>query len=134
MRSWELLEHTADIKLKARASDLPGLFLACLEGMLKGAGYKTKGRRVFKKEFSLRSFSTEGLLVSFLEEVLFLAETEKIVYYQADFLEFHEKELTCIMKGKELERMGVHIKAVTWHDLKIQKRHNLWEVIITFDI
>jgi SHS2 domain-containing protein len=73
-------------------------------------------------------------LVDFLSEVLYLVETKKLVFEKVEFKKFKENEIEATLIGKPLKRMGVHIKGVTYHDLKIFQKNGNFEAEILFDI
>jgi SHS2 domain-containing protein len=76
-----------------------------------------------------------SLLVDFLNEVLYLVETKKLVFGKIEFKKFRENEIEATLIGKPLKRMEVHIKGVTYHGLDIhQEKDGTWQATILFDI
>ena len=134
MKKFEILEHKADLKIRVFGKDLRELFLNAIVGMFEEAGYESEGEEI-KREIKISSLDLPSLLVDFLSEVLYLCEVNKEVYHKVLFKNLTEKELEGILIGKPLKRMGVHIKAVTYHDLDIhQKKDKTWQATILFDI
>ena len=134
MKKFEILEHKADLKIRVFGKDLRELFLNAIVGMFEEAGYESEGEEI-KREIKISSLDLPSLLVDFLSEVLYLCEVNKEVYHKVLFKNLTEKELEGILIGKPLKRMGVHIKAVTYHDLDIhQKEDKTWQATILFDI
>ena len=134
LKKYEILEHKADLKIRVFGKDLKELFLNAMVGMFEGARYESEGGEI-KREIKISSLDLPSLLVDFLSEVLYLCEVNKEVYYKVQFKNLTGKELEGILIGKKLKRMGVHIKAVTYHDLDIyQKKDKTWEATILFDI
>ena len=134
MKKFEILEHKADLKIRVFGKDLRELFLNAIVGMFEEAGYESEGEEI-KREIKISSLDLPSLLVDFLSEVLYLCEVNKEVYHKVLFKNLTEKELKGILIGKPLKRMGVHIKAVTYHDLDIhQKEDKTWQATILFDI
>ena len=134
MKKFEILEHKADLKIRVFGKDLRELFLSAIVGMFEEAGYESEGEEI-KREIKISSLDLPSLLVDFLSEVLYLCEVNKEVYHKVLFKNLTEKELKGILIGKPLKRMGVHIKAVTYHDLDIhQKEDKTWQATILFDI
>ncbi|MCD5396541.1 MAG: archease [Candidatus Pacebacteria bacterium] len=118
---FEILPHPADLKIRAFGKDKKELFEAALFGMFKGANYQGKGKDI-KREIKISSQDLPSLLIDFLSELLYLAEINQEVYYKISFKKFNNKNIEGILTGKKLKRIGVIIKGVTWHDLKIQQR------------
>ena len=134
LKKYEILEHKADLKIRVFGKDLKELFLNAMVGMFEGARYESEGGEI-KREIKISSLDLPSLLVDFLSEVLYLCEVNKEVYYKVQFKNLTGKELEGILIGKPLKRMGVHIKAVTYHDLDVhQKKDKTWEATILFDI
>ena len=149
MKKFEVLEHKADLKIRAFGKDKKELFLNAIIGMFGSAKYKSQGKEI-KREIKVSSLDLLSLLVDFLSEVLYLSEVNQEVYHQIQFKKFTIKNLEGILIGKKLKRIGVIIKGVTYHDLDIHqkpersegwRRTNVlrlkdktWEAIILFDI
>ena len=134
MKKYEILEHKADLKIRVHGKDKKELFENAMIGMFESARYEGKENRV-KREIKISSLDLPSLLVDFLNEVLYLCEVNKEVYHKVLFKNLTEKELEGILIGKPLKRMGIHIKAVTYHDLDIhQKKDKTWEATVLFDI
>jgi len=134
MGKYQILEHKADLKIKAFGKTKEELFSNMMIGMFESAKYESEGREI-KREIKVSSLDLPSLLVDFLSKGLYLCEVNKEVYHQIQFKNFTEKKLEGTLIGKKLKRMGVHIKAVTYHDLDIhQKKDKTWEVTVLFDI
>ncbi|OGZ36908.1 MAG: hypothetical protein A3D38_02330 [Candidatus Portnoybacteria bacterium RIFCSPHIGHO2_02_FULL_40_23] len=133
MKPYKILEHTADLKIKAFGKDLKELFLNAMLGMYKGAGYSGEGEKT-KREIEISSIDLLALLVDFLSEVLYLTETEQEVYQEIQFQECGEKHIKAALIGQKLKKIETQIKGVTYHDLEIKKVDNRWEAVVLFDI
>jgi SHS2 domain-containing protein len=136
MKNFEILEHTADLKVKVFGKTKKDLFENAMIGMLKAAKYQKKPKSQNSKvKIKIKSMDLPSLLVDFLSEILYLVETKKIVFEKIEFKKFKENEIEAILIGKPLKRMGVHIKGVTYHDLDIhQEKDKTWQATILFDI
>jgi len=136
MKKFEILEHKADLKIKVFGKTKRELFENAMIGMLKAGKYqKNPKSQISKLKTKIKSLDLPSLLVDFLSEILYLVETKKLVFEKVEFEKFSDKEIEAILIGKELKRMGVHIKGVTYHELNIhQKRNGEWEATILFDI
>jgi len=136
MRKFNILEHTSDLKIRVFGKSKEELFQNALLGMLKVAKYQKEAKgKIFKTKIKIRSIDIVSLLVNFLNEILYLVETEKIVFEKIEFKKFSEQEIDATLSGKPLKRMGVHIKGVTYHGLEIKKnKEGMWQAEILFDI
>jgi len=149
VKKYEILEHKADLKIKAFGKDKKELFSNAMIGMFESAKYESQGKEI-KREIKVSSIDLPSLLVDFLSEILYLSEVNQEVYQKIQFRKFTDKNINGILIGKKLKRIGVVIKGVTYHDLDIHqkpersegwRRTNVlrlkdktWEAIILFDI
>jgi GxxExxY protein len=133
---FEILEHKADLKIRAFGKTKEELFENAMVGMFGAAKYqKNLKSQISKAKVKLKSVDFPSLLVDFLSEILYLVETKKLVFEKVEFKKFTENEIEAILIGKPLKRMGVHIKGVTYHDLNIhQEKDGTWQATILFDI
>ncbi len=133
-KKFEILEHKADLKIRAFGKEKSELFLNAMLGMFESAKYEAEGSKI-KREIKISSLDLSSLLVDFLSEVLYLSEVNQEVYDEIQFKKFSDKNIEGILIGKKLKRIGVLIKGVTYHDLEIQQRKDgVWEATILFDI
>ena len=136
MKKYEILEHKADLKIRAFGKTKEELFLNMLLGMsenikpeLQKPGEKTK------RKIKLSSFDFQALLVDFLSEILYLSQINKEIYNDVKFIKFTNTELEAELIGQKTVRFGEDIKAVTYHNLDVhRKQDKTWEAIVLFDI
>ncbi len=83
-RKFEEIEHTADSALRIRGQNLEELFRNAAAGMLHLAGIEPSAGPTQKRRFELRASDDESLLVSWLEELLFLIETDEVTFTEFD--------------------------------------------------
>jgi SHS2 domain-containing protein len=133
---YEILEHKADLKIRAFGKTREELFENAMVGMFEAAKYEKEVKnQKSKAKIKITSADLPSLLVDFLSEILYLVETKKLVFEKNEFKKFSENEIEAILIGKPLKRMGVHIKGVTYHDLDIhQEKDGTWQATILFDI
>lgn len=134
-KHYEILEHKADLKIRAFGKDLKELFENAIIGMFESAKYESSEIKVPERKIKISSVDLSSLLVDFLSEALYLSEVNQEIYNKIQFKKFDEKNLEGILLGKKLKRIGVIIKGVTYHDLQVhQKKDKTWEAIVLFDI
>ena len=134
MKKYKILEHKADLKIRAFGKTKEELFLNMLLGMTKSQKPEIKGKKV-KREVKIKSLDLEALLVDFLSEVLYLSQVNKEIYKDMKFKKFTDTEIEGELIGQKVERFGEDIKAVTYHSLDIHQREGgIWEATVLFDI
>ncbi len=130
----QILEHKADLKIRAFGRTKKELFLNMLLGMAenqKAEKLKTK----VKRQIKIKSLDLAALLVDFLSEALYLSQVNQEVYDSVKFSKFADTELAGELIGQKVERFDEDIKAVTYHNLEIkQTKDGGWQAIILFDI
>jgi SHS2 domain-containing protein len=136
MKKYEILEHKADLKIRAFGKTKEELFENAMIGMQSALRPKLKVKSEKRKnKIKIKSNDLDSLLVDFLSEINYLNEVNKQVYQDIKFTKFSNTELKGDIFGKEVERFGMDIKGVTYHDLDIhQKKDKTWEATILFDI
>ena len=113
---------------------LPGLFTQALLGMFAYLR-PGKGRKEVKRRVAISSPDRVALLVDFLNEALSLAQSHKEVYESVEFDKLVENELTGRLRGHSAKSFGEDIKAVTYHEAKIERVPKAgWRARIIFDI
>lgn len=132
---YEILEHKADLKIRAFGKDKKELFLNMLFGMAESQKSEIKSEEIINREIEVKSPDLETLLVDFLSEVLYLTQVNKEIYKEARFKKFTDAEIEGELIGKKAERFGEDIKAVTHHSLDIHKKEDgTWEASVLFDV
>ncbi len=138
-KNFEILPHTADVKLKALGKTKQELFNNALKGMayiLKPTFFEKKNLKYnIKKDIKVESADINSLLVDFLSEVLALSDIFQAIFLEAKFTQFSDIALKGKISGIKVGEFDEDIKAVTYHDLNIQlTKDNIWEAIVLFDI
>lgn len=134
LKKYEILEHKADLKIRVFGKNLKELFLNAMTGMFESAKYEKEGKKI-KREIKVSSQDLSSLLIDFLSEILYLSEVNKEVYENVNFRKLTEREIEGELIGRKLKRIGIEIKAVTYHNLEIsQKENGNWQATILFDI
>lgn len=146
MIDFESISHTADFKIKAYGSSIAQLFINALKGMFQMAQPIMKDcamvddRIVCKKwsvqrSISVQAYDHESLLVAFLSQALCLADSYNEAYLDATINQLSDTSLTAIVHGNPIQGFSrVEIKAVTYHELAIEKIGEQWQATIIFDI
>ncbi len=135
MKQYEILEHKADLKIKAFGKEKSELFLNMLLGMAENQKPEIKNKEKIKREIKIKSLDLQNLLVDFLSEVLYQTQVNKETYNDIKFNKFSDTEIEGELLGQKAETFGEEIKAVTFHNLTIyQDPDGLWEATVLFDI
>jgi SHS2 domain-containing protein len=112
-----------------------------LKGMISGLRPEILNSETEARNIEIKSPDIESLLVDFLSEILYLTQVNKEIYIDIKFkkligpsMNSGQAELEGELVGQKVKRFGEDIKAVTYHDLEIQKKGGDWQAIVLFDI
>lgn len=130
---FEEVAHTADWALKVWSERLSGLFVQAAQGMysLMDLG-QAQGPRL-ECSLQLSAVDTESLLVAFLTELLYLLERDRTAYDRIR-VELKEGSLEADLSGLPVLSQKKEIKAVTYHNLRIDQSGERYETTIVFDV
>lgn len=146
MKSFEILPHTADVRLKIKGTSLEEFFGAALEGMaeiLKPWICDKKTEFDTDEIIEISAPDLTSLVIDFLSEVLSISHEKRAVFCRSifcavKFLETEERKIFSLqakISGTKIEEFDEDIKAVTYHDAEVRKNEKGdYEIIITLDI
>jgi SHS2 domain-containing protein len=127
------IEHTADWELEAWAPDLPSLLEQAARGMYALSDTRLEPGPRQPHSLEIQARDAEGLLVSLLSELLFLAESEGLGFDSFQF-SLDGLRLKARLAGAPIASFDKEIKAVTYHRLKIRETENGLLVNVVFDV
>ena len=132
---FEEVEHTADKALRIFGSNLQELLISAAQGMIDlMVADVSKVPSEVEKSIELEAIDAESLLVEWLSELAYWAETEMLVFYKFRIQNVSATHLQANILGGKVSELEEHIKAVTYHDLKIIKTLQGLEATIVFDV
>jgi len=131
---FEEISHTADWSVRVWAEDLPSLFAEAARAMNSLAGTVTgTGPRV-NRTFESEGSDTESLLVAFLSELVYYQEQDHGLAFDTFELKIDGQKLKVEMEGAQIASLDKAIKAVTYHNLKIEETDHGFETTLVFDV
>ncbi|MGB8981676.1 MAG: archease [Anaerolineales bacterium] len=131
---FEEISHTADWSVRVWAQDLPALFAEAARAMNALSGIVTdKGPRL-RRSFEAEGPDAESLLVAFLSELVYYQEQDHGLAFERFEAAVEEARLKVEMEGAQIISIDKAIKAVTYHNMKVEKTSRGLEVVIVFDV
>ena len=138
MKRFELIDISGDAGIRAFGKSLEDLFLNAAAGMyslIADPGSVSPQKSI---EIESRGSSLEGLLVSWLNELVFQFDTYGFIGREVRIHELHEALIKATVTGEDFDPerhgRGLLIKAATYHKLKIERKEDHWEAVVIFDI
>lgn len=125
--------HTADWALRVWAPSLDDLFVQAMAGMYHLLGIEFRDAPMVTQEITISSADDESLLVLFLSELLYIIESQGLAFDHVQ-LRCDQHGLQAQLSGKPIARQERMIKAVTFHNLLIQREGDHLVVTIVFDV
>ncbi len=139
-RGYKFFDHTADVGALVRGATLPRLFenasLALFDLLCDRRTVRPR-RRVL---LHVAGSGLDDLLVRWLSELLFRHGTEGWVFssFKVEKVDRARCRVRGVARGEMLDRPGHalrrEVKAVTYHQLRIERARGAWSVRIIFDV
>jgi len=134
----EIIEHTADVALRIRADRTEELFSQAAQGLYQVVGDLTGVGDLAHYRVALKASSLEYLFHDWLAEILYWFDVRQVIFREFTFPMLRQGALEARLKGQklDLERSNIHIeiKAVTYHNLQIQREGDELVATVIFDI
>jgi SHS2 domain-containing protein len=137
MKRFEEIPHTADWSFRAFGRDLRDVFANAAHALfsLQGASPRDAPRATMvKRNVRVEGIDYESLLVNWLNELLFLQEQHREVYERFNISRLTSTALAAQIVGKPRGKMDKIIKAVTYHNLKIEQTQEGWQSTLVVDV
>ena len=137
MKNYELIEHTADVGIRVKASDLKELFTKTALSMFDIIAEPKKEIGIPKKiEIKLKADNLDELFVTWLNELLSLSATKELIFSDFQIKKIDKKHLDAITSGCDIKnyRINTEIKAATYHELKLEETKLGWQAEVIFDV
>lgn len=132
---FEEVEHTADRALRIFGINLQELLISAAQGMTGLMVPDVSGVSAeVEKSIELDAIDAESLLVEWLNELAYWAETEMLIFTRFSIQNVTATHLQASIFGGKVSELEKHIKAATYHNLKIIKTSQGLEATIVFDV
>jgi len=133
-KKFKFLEHTADIKFQAFGKSLNEVFensaLAMTQAMFSG-----KIKEKINKKIKVNGKDNESLLYNFLEELLFLLDSENF-FLASCKVKIKEFELEAELMGDSVKNYSpdLDVKAVTYNNMFVKHEKRGWITQVVLDV
>jgi SHS2 domain-containing protein len=133
---FKFLSHTGEIKFLAYGKNIEEVFTNSALALFNSLCDK-KIKSSDKITIRAMGNDIEGLMYNFLEEFLFLLDTENFLPTDIKELEIDKKkfEIKCVAYGDDAREHKVsHIKAITYNDMFIKNDKDQWIAQVVLDV
>ncbi|MBU2063213.1 MAG: archease, partial [Candidatus Omnitrophica bacterium] len=143
-KAYEILEHTADIGIRVFAKDINGLFCNAAYGMCdliagkKGSGRVQPGGGSTNIDIEVCASDREELLIAWLSELLTHIDARTLMFTDFKILELTAHKLRARATAEALTPdsydLKTEIKAVTYHQIQLQRQGDTMRAEVFFDV
>lgn len=138
---YRFLKHTADAKFQAFGKNLEEAFSNAATAMFEMITKTGKIEKKITKKIEIKAKDKESLLYKWLEELLFLLDTEFFMLNSVKKIRIKKEKETYFLKAEitgdtfkeEYERHGA-VKAVTYNEMFIKEKKGKATVQVVLDI
>jgi SHS2 domain-containing protein len=138
MLPYEVFEHTADIGIHAYGNTLAELFLHAAQGMESLMVTPEQVQAVTSREITVEGHDNVSLLIAWLNELIFLFDTEYLLFRAFVIDAISETRLSARASGEKYDAqrhdISSAIKAVTWHEASVTQSDEGYKARIIFEI
>lgn len=138
MKNFEILDHPADIGIKAYGKNLEELFINSVLGSISLVTDTSKLSINLKKEIKLEGNNIENLFTKWLDEIIYLFDSEGFLIKTVHVSTLQDRYINATFEGEKFNpnkhKIKLYLKAVTYHQLEIKETKNGWEAIVFFDV
>lgn len=132
---FEELDHTADLALRVRGEGLGALFVHAAQGMFHLMRCEVvEGAESVSRHISLEAPDLETLLVEWLNELLYVSESNGECYEQFRVRYLDRNNVRADIIGRPYRVLARNIKAATYSNLHVTETAEGYEATITFDV
>ena len=132
---FELIQHTADVRLLVTADSAEDLFRDAVQGMYAVMRGEVDGGEPVQRVITVdESPNRTTLLIDFLNEVLNRAQIARELFDEIHFTRFEETSLTAELRGRKPAEFEEDVKAVTYHEADVREQQGVWVTMLVFDL
>jgi SHS2 domain-containing protein len=138
-KDFEVIEHTADIGIRAFGIDLAGAFVNAARGMFSLITDLNSINEALYRDVQVAAPDREALLVEWLNELIFFFDTEQILFNRFYIGALTGTELRARCYGEKVDKprhkLKRGIKSATYHMVKVEQKTDYeYRVEVLLDI
>ncbi len=130
--SYRWVEHTAEVELHIEAPSERGVFEDALRALAELIGETGNGERV-SREVTVAAGDRAALLTAWLEELVYMAETEDLIAEEIERIEIEGGRLSGSVRARR-GRPRHLVKGVTYHRLAFEGSGERFTAQVVLDV
>jgi SHS2 domain-containing protein len=136
-KDYEIVEHTADVAIRAFGRSQAEAFANAARAMFSQITELDSVRQTLVRQVEVEAPDRETLLVAWLNELVFLFDTEQLLFSRFEISAISDTRLEGQAFGEKVDRgrheLKIGIKSATYHKLKVEPGP-VWCVEAVLDI
>ena len=136
-KEFEIIDHTADVGIIAYGADIRQAFANAARALFSLITELEDVEEVLHRDIELTATDQESLLVEWLNELIYLFDTENVIFKRFDITQLDHTKLKARIYGEKVDKakhkIKTGVKATTYHMLKVNKGDG-YKVQVLFDI
>ena len=136
-KEFEIVNHTADVGIIAYGANISQAFTNAARALFSLITELDNVDEVVYRDIELIAPDQESLLVQWLNELIYLFDTENIIFKRFDISQLNSTQLKARSYGEKVDsakhKLKTGVKAATYHMLKVDKTNGC-QVQVLFDI
>jgi SHS2 domain-containing protein len=129
---YEWRSHTAEIELAIEAESEEQVFADALAAFAELVALDDSGTPA-RHDVALEAADRASLLVEWLQELIFLADSESFVAERAEDLRLEDTSIEATLVGRRTPFEPL-VKAATYHGLRFARDGNKWYARVVLDV
>lgn len=138
MRPFRILEHTADVGFEAFGATREEAFVNAARALIDLIVDLDSIQPREEVTVQVEGSDPESVLVNWLSELLYLHDAEGWLFRDFAIQSLQENSLSALARGEKFERsrhqMKLLVKAITYHQLVLEKTPEGWRAQVYVDI
>ena len=135
---FEIVEHPADVGFIAYGAGLAELFANAALAMMSLACAPEQIEERETRVIEATGADLEALLYAWLAEILAIADAEQLFFRRAEVQSLELGFVRGVVYGERYDkarhRAGTYIKAVTYHQLRVEQTPEGWRAQVYLDV
>ncbi|MGO8819153.1 MAG: archease [Terriglobia bacterium] len=138
MEPFRILEHTADVGFEAFGSTREEAFVNAARALIYLIVELDSIDSREELPIEVQGADPESVLVNWLSELLYLHDAEGWLFRDFEIRSLHDNSLSAVARGERFQRSRhqakLLVKAITYHQLALEKTPRGWRAQVYVDI
>ncbi len=134
MKRYELIEHTADMGIKAGGNTLAEAFTNAACGLFSIITDISSVRESESRTVNVKGIDLENLLFNWINELIYIFDVEHLLLRRFEITDMTEMSLKAVCYGEkynpDVHELKLGVKSATFHMLTVDRKRNRVQVIL----